>query len=249
MGANSFAERSADYAAARPTYPHALFDWIAGQCSAREAAWDCATGNGQAALGLAAHFATVHATDISLEQVAHGFAAPNIVYAAAPAERSGFAPASFDAVTVAQALHWFDFPLFWDELRRVARPGAFFCAWGYSWFDPEPELDAALLAPLRLLLEPFWAPANRLLWSGYRSADIAFPFDRLPTPPFRIEVAWRLADLVAYVRTWSAAKTTQRTPDAAAEMAALFHAAERRVDPEKLFPLSMPLSLLAARIG
>ncbi|MFN3944756.1 MAG: class I SAM-dependent methyltransferase [Allosphingosinicella sp.] len=249
MGAASFAERSGDYAAARPTYPPELFDWIAGQCASREAAWDCATGNGQAALGLAARFATVHATDLSLEQVAHGFAAPNIVYAAAPAERSGFPPASFDLVTVAQALHWFDFPRFWTELSRVARPGAFFCAWGYSWFDPEPELDAALLAPLRRLLDPFWAPANRILWNGYPSADIAFPFDRLSTPSFRIELEWRLADLLAYVRTWSAAKAAERDPDAAARLAALSEAAERSIDGTRRFPLAMPLSLVAARIG
>ncbi|MBT9532294.1 MAG: SAM-dependent methyltransferase, partial [Pseudomonas sp.] len=49
----------------RPSYPAALFDWLAQRCSQHELAWDCGTGNGQAAVSLAQHFQRVLATDAS----------------------------------------------------------------------------------------------------------------------------------------------------------------------------------------
>lgn len=45
-----FSSASGRYAAYRPDYPAALFAWLADLCSERDTAWDCATGNGQAAL-------------------------------------------------------------------------------------------------------------------------------------------------------------------------------------------------------
>ncbi|MBD0326304.1 MAG: SAM-dependent methyltransferase, partial [Pyrinomonadaceae bacterium] len=47
-----FSEQSADYAKYRPRYPAALFEYLASVTAEHERAWDCATGNGQAALGL-----------------------------------------------------------------------------------------------------------------------------------------------------------------------------------------------------
>lgn len=37
--ANTFDDRSGAYAAARPLYPQALFDWIAATCRDQESAW------------------------------------------------------------------------------------------------------------------------------------------------------------------------------------------------------------------
>ena len=51
--ARSFGAHAGAYKAGRPTYPDALFDWLAQISPAREAVWDCATGSGQAALALA----------------------------------------------------------------------------------------------------------------------------------------------------------------------------------------------------
>ena len=206
MSANTFASASGAYALARPHYPPALFEWIAAQAPARGAAWDCATGNGQAAVGLAAHFRAVEATDIAAEQVGHGIARDNIIYSAQPAEATGFAPASFDAVAVAQALHWFDLPLFWAEVWRVARPGALFCAWGYAWFRYGGEAEAVLVDPVKALVAPYWASNNRILWDGYRNADIRFPFRRLPAPAFTLELETDAGGIAAYLRTWSAYK-------------------------------------------
>lgn len=58
-----FLETAAGYVRFRPRYPEALFDYLAGEAPGRERAWDCATGSGQAAIGLARHFEQGIATD------------------------------------------------------------------------------------------------------------------------------------------------------------------------------------------
>lgn len=244
----TFSIDSGGYARGRPLYPPALFAWIAAACAERRAAWDCATGNGQAALGLAQHFERVEATDISVEQLKESFAAPNIIYSAQAAERTGFADGAFDLIAVAQALHWFDFGRFWPEVRRVAKPGAFFCAWGYGWFDCAEELRAAFVDPLTALLEPYWAPNNRLLWDGYPSADISFPFERVAAPDFAIEVRWEMAEILANIRTWSAYKRALADAGAAAAITRLEEQALRRFAGRGRFLLAMPLSLAAGPI-
>lgn len=203
---NPFAVDASAYALARPLYPEALFAWIAAQSPGRETVWDCATGNGQAAAGLAAHFSRVEATDIAGSQIGHGIAHPRIRYSAQPAEATDFPGRTFDAVTVAQALHWFDLPRFWAEARRVARPGALFCAWGYAWFRYGEEVEAALVRPVLDLVAPYWASNNRILWDGYRDADTGFPFERIAAPAFELALDTDVAGIAAYVRTWSAFK-------------------------------------------
>lgn len=246
---NTFAENSGAYALARPRYPKELFEWVAAQAPARERVWDCATGNGQAAIGLAAHFQDVEATDIAPGQVEHGVAHPRIRYSSGPAERSGFAPASFDAVAVAQALHWFDLPHFWGEVRRVARPGGLFCAWGYAWFRYGTEVEAALVDPVKALVEPYWAANNRILWNGYSDADIGFPFQRIAAPPFALALDTTAAGIAAYVRTWSAFK---RAAAADAGVAAALEDALARglhlLGSDRPVRAETPLALVAGRV-
>ncbi|NER83157.1 MAG: hypothetical protein F6K42_27110 [Leptolyngbya sp. SIO1D8] len=64
-----FSLQATDYATYRPRYPAALFTWLAQQCEHHDLAWDCATGNGQAAIALASHFQQVIATDGSADQL------------------------------------------------------------------------------------------------------------------------------------------------------------------------------------
>lgn len=249
---DSFSVESACYASDRPTYPPELFTWIASMCRDRRAAWDCATGNGQAAMGLAPWFDRVEATDIFAAQVAEGFALPNVRYSAQPAERTVFSDGSFDLVAVAQALHWFDFDRFWPEVRRVARDGAFFCAWGYAWFERTPELKelhAVYLDPLSQLLDRYWAPNNRILWSGYRSERIGFPFERVEAPPFAIRLSWEVERLIGYVRTWSAWKAASADPSATDDLAILEREARHRFAGRGPIPLILPIVVAAAAIS
>jgi len=64
-----FSEQAQTYARHRPHYPDELFEYLASIAPGRDLAWDCGTGNGQAALGLARHFNRVVASDASSEQI------------------------------------------------------------------------------------------------------------------------------------------------------------------------------------
>jgi len=68
--ADHFSGVSAAYAEFRPRYPDALFEFLARESPARDAAWDVGTGSGQAAAGLARYFRHVTATDASAAQIA-----------------------------------------------------------------------------------------------------------------------------------------------------------------------------------
>jgi SAM-dependent methyltransferase len=200
-----FSAHAADYAKARPTYPPELFVWLAEHCPTRDLAWDCATGNGQAAQALAGHFRRVHATDLSAGQIAQATPDPRIDYRVAPADASGLADRSCDLVAVAQALHWFCNEGFYTEVRRVLKPGGLCAAWTYTLLRGEPELDAIVQDFYINTVGAYWPPERRWVDLGYRG--MPFAFDDIATPAFEIRLEWTLADLLAYLRTWSA---TQR---------------------------------------
>jgi SAM-dependent methyltransferase len=191
------------YAEHRPHYPRQLFTWLAGLAARRELAWDCATGSGQAAVGLADDFERVIATDASEAQIAAAVAHPRVEYRVAPAESSGLASDSADLVTVGQALHWLDRPAFYAEARRVLRPGGVVAAWTYGLSSlGEPRADAALRRFYSETVGPFWPRERALVDAGYRT--IEFRFDEIPAPEIEMEVQWPLAAFLGYVGTWSA---------------------------------------------
>ena len=86
LNARSFDQRSDHYARYRPRYPDALFDYLAWLAPDRAQAMDIGTGNGQAAVALAARFEHVLATDPSAEQIASAEPRPNLTYRVLPAE-------------------------------------------------------------------------------------------------------------------------------------------------------------------
>ena len=113
-------------------YPATLFTYLASQCTAHDRAWDCATGNGQAARSLATHFTAVIATDASEQQISNAQTCNGVSFRTAAAEDSGLDAASIDLVTVAQALHWFDIDRFFEEVNRVLKPGGILAVWCYQ---------------------------------------------------------------------------------------------------------------------
>lgn len=198
-----FASVAADYAGFRPTYPAALFAWLAGIAPGRTLAWDCATGSGQASRDLAAHFERVIATDASSAQIAAATPHPSVEYRVAPAEASGLSGATVDLVAVAQALHWFDLDRFYAEARRVLKPGGILAVWSYGVLSVEGEAaNAQAEAFYRDTVGPYWPPERRLVESGYRT--LPFPFAEISAPSFNMEVHWNLPELLGYFRSWSA---------------------------------------------
>ncbi|MBA3467997.1 MAG: class I SAM-dependent methyltransferase [Gemmatimonadaceae bacterium] len=198
-----FSSRAALYAVHRPDYPDSLFSYVVSLVRHRRAAWDCATGNGQAAVGLVEHFGRVIATDLSSEQLVHARRHPRIEYREASADASGLEDSSVDLVTVAQALHWFDIDQFYAEAQRVLVPGGVIAVWGYG--DPlldTPALQRTLHTFTRGKLESYWRAERQILLDRYQT--IPFPFVEVTRPPFTFERRWTLAELIGYLRTWSA---------------------------------------------
>jgi SAM-dependent methyltransferase len=207
-----FSTQSAGYAKFRPVFPAALYDWVAAQAPARGLAVDVGTGNGQAALALAERFERVVGVEPSEAQLANATSHARVTYRRAPAEATGVDAASADLVTASQAFHWFDPPRFYEEVRRIARPGAVLAVWCYARTEVTPEVDAVVEELYEGFLGPFWEPERRLVEKMYR--DVVFPFPELAAPRFELRVTWRLDQLVGYLGTWSALASYRRArPD------------------------------------
>lgn len=205
---DNFSNHAATYARYRPTYPAALFKYLAGAASGHELAWDCGCGSGQSALALAEHFQRVIASDGSRRQIEHAARHRRVHYRVALAEASGLPARSVDLVTVSQALHWFDLPKFYAEVRRVLNPGGLIAAWCYDLTLVTPPIDSLLARYHRTTLKPFWSPRVRFANEHYRK--IPFPFTKLRPPSFTAEADWNLEELLGYLTSWSA---TQRFID------------------------------------
>lgn len=198
-----FSGHAADYRSFRPVYPPELFAFLASAAPGRTLAWDCGTGNGQAAVGLAAHFDRVFATDASAEQVRQAETHPKVEYAVAPAERCPLPDHAADLVTVTQALHWFDFDRFYAEVRRVVRPGGVLAATCYDSPGAGPDVQP-VMDRWNHLVGPYWPPEREWVDAGYRT--IPFPFTDLPAPRFELTMPATLPVFLGYLGTWSATK-------------------------------------------
>jgi SAM-dependent methyltransferase len=212
-----FSGHAQAYARWRPGYPHELYEWLAGRVGSRRLAWDCATGNGQAARGLAPFFERVVATDASIDQLAQrgGGAAlrmggeiddeatsVRVTFHAAEASASALAAGSVDLVSVAQALHWFDLGPFQAEVRRVLRPGGILAAWTYERFRVVPAIDELMTEFAEETVGTFWPPERRHVDAGYATLELSF--EPIEAPVFVMRARWTLPELLAYIGTWSA---------------------------------------------
>jgi SAM-dependent methyltransferase len=209
---SAIASRYADF---RPSYPSALFDFLATLVPRTITVWDCACGSGQASVDLAERFERVIATDGSQDQIGSAAAHPRIDYRVALAEQSSLPDHSIGLLTVAQALHWFDLPLFYAEVKRVLAPGGVMAIWGYGFHTVEGEsVNPIVQRYYSETVGPYWPPERKLIESGYRA--ISFPFAEITPPIFKMEVYWTLEQLLGYLSTWSATnryiKATGRNP-------------------------------------
>ncbi len=197
-----FSAHATAYAEARPRYPVALFAWLATLTPSHDVAWDCGTGNGQAAVGLAAHYARIIATDPSKQQLESAFPHHHVHYREARAESPGLEPRSVDLVTVAQAVHWFDRPVFYAQVKQVLKPGGVLAVWCYSLCHIESAIDSTIQAFYTGEINAYWPPERTLIDDGYRTLE--FPFEELSAPALHMQQRWTLEQFLAYLRTWSA---------------------------------------------
>jgi hypothetical protein len=241
-----FSSVSSGYAEFRPRYPRALFEFVESVAPNHALAWDCGAGSGQASVDLAESFRQVVASDVSPAQIAQAPAHERISWIVSTAEAAPIVKKSVDAVTVAQALHWFDHARFYGEVRRVAVSGAAIVAWSYAPPKMDGEPGAILSRFMFDTLHGYWPPERRYVDEGYRS--IPFPFERIESPELRLDDQWPLAQLAGYMRTWSATARyrMQHGVDPVTDVETELHGAWG--DPEERQAISWPLVVLAGRV-
>jgi len=196
-----FSLHAKQYASFRPTYPKELYEFIMSNVKGRDCAWDCGCGNGQVANDLSPYFEKVFATDLSAKQIENAKPAANIIYSVSPAENTPFKESTFDLITVGQALHWFDIPKFYDEVKRVAKPGAMLAIWGYSLLIISPDIDQKINHFYTKIIGPYWDKERKLVDHQYQT--IPFPFAEIKSPSFQFSFEWNLEHLYGYISTWS----------------------------------------------
>lgn len=199
-----FSENSKAYRQYRPEYPAELFSYLFSISSGNERAWDCATGTGQSAQGLAHYFSEVIATDASQSQINNAKRIRGITYLVSAAEKTEIEAQSIDVITVAQALHWFDIRLFFQEAERVLKPKGILAVWSYNLAKIKPDIDDVINHFYSAVLERYWPEERKMVESGYE--EISFPFEKIEPPSFDMNLKWDLAEVLGYINTWSAVK-------------------------------------------
>lgn len=202
MTKDYFSGHSKLYATFRPTYPDDLYSFIFKHIKNFDAAWDCATGNGQVAQVLSKHFKQVEATDLSQQQLDNAVQIQNIHYSVQRAELTTFPDNHFDLITVGQALHWFDLDKFYSEVKRVAKKDALLAVWGYAICKVSTNVDEHFNHFYNHVVGPYWDGARKMVEEEYK--NVSFPFEQIETPKFSIQVEWKLEEFAGYLTTWSA---------------------------------------------
>lgn len=200
---NHFSKQAFSYTRFRPTYPAELFTFLCSLTGEHQLAWDCGTGNGQSAIQLVEFFDQVYASDPSPQQLKNAFPHERIFYQLETAEAPlSLEDGSVDLVTVAQALHWFNFEKFYAQVKRVLKPQGIIAAWAYGLPMVSPAIDQILKAFHDETVGKFWLAENRLIEAEY--STIPFPFVEIEAPIFYIAKQASLDALVGHVSTWSA---------------------------------------------
>lgn len=121
-----FGRAAKTYERVRPSYPPDAVAWLVGnlRIGPGRAVLDLAAGTGKFTRLLVPFGATLLAAE-PVDGMRHTFVAavPGVSMVAAAAEALPVARASLDAVTVAQAFHWFDADRAFGEFARTLRPG------------------------------------------------------------------------------------------------------------------------------
>ena len=246
---NSRIYKSHEYASYRPQYPKELFEWLSTLPPSTSRAWDCGTGNGQVARGIARYFDSVTASDSNRSQIDTCFPVRNVRYVVEPAEQSSLVDSSVDLVTAACAVHWFERGKFFEQVQRVLKPDGVIAIWCYEYpWTGNERVDAILRCYKDEVLKDDWPAESQLYFNRYR--DLEFPFRELesPTPSFKIACSWSCSDLINFLSTWTGPiNYKERTgEDASVCIAEQLHTAW--IDEELANTISLPIYLKVGRL-
>ena len=203
-----FSHASQQYSAYRPHYPQAFFSYLYSMSMQHQTAWDCATGNGQAAVKLADYFSQVIATDASQKQIDNAQSKKGVLYRVATAEHSSITTNSIDLITVAQALHWFNIEKFSSEVNRVLKSDGILAVWTYNLLSIQDNIDTVINHLYHTILADCWTEERKIVENNYQS--IQFPLQEVTTNKFAMTSLWNLTQLTGYLNTWSAVNCYQK---------------------------------------
>ena len=250
------------YATFRPTYPSSLYAAIlefGGPGMGRELGVDVGCGSGQVTTHLAQLFTHVVGLDLSPAQLSTAAPAPNVEYRVGSAEATGVPAATVDLVNAAAALHWFDRPAFYREVRRILKPGSgVLAAWSYSAGPRFPPHQAAAQDVYQRLADayfPYFDPRLQAVIKARSYAGMEPSLQEFAVVQRRtVEMEWAVTveALCGWARSWSGyVKLAQEQGTAAA--AAPIEAFRREIsavlglEGEEVLQLALPLDLVLAR--
>ena len=200
-----FSAHSRLYQQARPTYPQEMVQSLLNHVPERQFAWDCGAGSGQFTQLLVPYFDQIVATDLSASQLQHAPYFENVSYQVQTAEANNFPAQCFDLITVAQAIHWFDFEAFYAQVQRTLKPEGVLAVVGYGLLQvDETKLNDAIQNLYAVTLKNYWDAERHYIDEGYQT--IPFPFQEIAMPAFSIRLQWSFQQLIDYLHTWSALK-------------------------------------------
>ena len=202
------------YLKTRPHYGSEIFDHLTSLTYEHDLVWDCATGNGQAAIELAKSYKNVQATDANASQLEFALSKENIDYYVANETNPKLFSNSVDLITVATAIHWLDRSAFYKEAHRVLKPGGVLAIWGYTGKNIHPDIDQVLGEIIDQYLMPYYSDHILMAFEGYKSLE--FPYERIATPALKTQINYSFEDLLNYISTWSSTqkyiRTNQKSP-------------------------------------
>ena len=238
-----FSQNSQLYKQARPDYPYSVIHEILKHTPEHSFAWDCGAGSGQFTQLLVPYFEQIVATDLSESQLQSAPYFENVSYQIQIAEQTIFTNQSFDLITVAQAIHWFDFEKFYAEVRRTLKVNGLLAVVGYGLLEiQDQQVNTMIQALYYEKLAGCWDAERRYIDEAYQT--IPFDFDEITVPKFSMTYQWTAAQLLKYLSTWSAIKNYQ---DQYAEHA-LLDLAEYLQDLEQKFEITFPVFLRLGRV-
>lgn len=172
---------------------------------------------------LAQIYKNVIGTDTSPKQLEFAVKQPNIRYQCTSPNMSlseleqvldlGPQP-NVDVVTIAQALHWFDLPTFYQQVKwALKKPNGVIATWCYTVPEVNQAVDSVFHKFYTVHAGPYWDSARKLVDQRYETIDFPFePVDGLDgTGPFRFnsEKVMDLEEYLTYLKSWSAYQTAK----------------------------------------
>lgn len=121
---------------------------------------------------------------------------------------------SVDLITIAAALHWFDLPTFYQQVKWVLKkPNGVIATWSYTTPQVNSSVDAVLINFYYNDAGPYWESPRNLVDEKYKTID--FPFEPVDDCghngpfQFKIERAIDLGSYFTYLKSLSPYQTAK----------------------------------------